>query len=59
MTAGQIRPAGRHTQSWLRLPAPEDPDAAVPAWHQAYAGLSEEKVAEVECIVSDRSHFTG
>jgi len=32
------------------LPAPDDPDAALPAWHQEYAGLSEEEVAEVDRI---------
>jgi len=49
---------GRHLTITIHLPAPEDPDAALPARHSVYAGLAEEAVVEVERIARDRSHFT-
>jgi hypothetical protein len=30
---------------------------ALEAWHQVYAGLWEEEIAEVEAIARDRDHF--
>ena len=37
---------------------PEDKAAStLEGWHQVYAGLSEEEIAEVEAIALDRDHF--
>jgi len=49
---------GRHPTIALHFPAPEDPDAALPARHSVYAGLAEEAVVEVERIARERSRFT-
>lgn len=35
----------------------EDPDQALQAWHEVYAGLTEEEIDEMQRIVLDRSHF--
>jgi len=37
--------------------APEEPDEALLAWQDVYAGLTEEDIAEVERVALDRSHF--
>lgn len=50
-------PEHQHVVITIHLPAPEEPDEALVAWQQVYAGLSEEDVAEVEHIALDRSHF--
>ncbi len=33
------------------------PAAELEAWHQVYAGLSDDEIQEVETIALDRSHF--
>lgn len=50
-------PEDQHLTITIHLPAPEEPDEALEAWHQVYAGLSEEDIAEVDRIARDRSHF--
>jgi hypothetical protein len=35
----------------------EKASSVLEAWHQVYAGLSEEAIAEVEAIALDRNHF--
>ncbi len=35
----------------------DDVEAKLAAWHQVYAGLSEQEISEVEAIALDRSHF--
>jgi len=41
----------------IRLPATEDHDQALEAWHQVYEGLSEEEIVEIESIALRRNHF--
>ncbi len=41
----------------VREPSEDDAEAKLAAWHQVYAGLSEQEIAEVEAIALDRSHF--
>lgn len=51
-------PEDQHVTITIHLPASEEPEEALEAWHRVYAGLSEEEVAEVEHIARDRSRFT-
>ncbi|MCZ7567816.1 MAG: antitoxin family protein [Ardenticatenaceae bacterium] len=41
----------------IHVPEPEEPDEALQAWGQVFAGLSEQDIAEIERIALDRSHF--
>lgn len=50
-------PEDEHVMITVHVPMPEEPDEALLAWQQVYAGLSEEDVVEVERIALDRSHF--
>jgi len=36
---------------------PESPDALLDAWHQVYAGLTDEEIAQIETLALDRQHF--
>jgi predicted DNA-binding antitoxin AbrB/MazE fold protein len=36
---------------------PENPDAMLDAWHQVYAGLTDEEIAQVETLTLNRRHF--
>jgi len=37
--------------------SPESPDAMLDAWHQVYAGLTDEEIAQIETLSLDRRHF--
>lgn len=50
-------PEDEHVMITVHAPMPEEPDEALLAWQQVYAGLSEEDVVEVDRIALDRSHF--
>ena len=50
-------PEDEHVMITVHLPMDEEPDEALLAWQQVYAGLSEEDVVEVERIALDRTHF--
>lgn len=50
-------PEHQHVIITIHLPAPEEPDEALLAWQEVYAGLAEEDIAEIEHIALDRSHF--
>lgn len=41
----------------LHMPVQEDPDTALEAWQQVYAGLSEDEVSEVEQVALNRTDF--
>jgi len=41
----------------IRPLPPLDPDKILELAHQAYAGLSEEEISEIEVIALDRSNF--
>jgi len=42
----------------LHDPGFQGSDSELEAWHQVYAGLSEDQVSEVERIALDRQHFS-
>jgi predicted DNA-binding antitoxin AbrB/MazE fold protein len=50
-------PERQHVVITLHLPVTEQPDEALLAWQQVYAGLSEADISEVEQIALDRSRF--
>jgi len=41
----------------INVPTAESPEETLLAWQQVYEGLSDQDVAEVECIALDRSRF--
>ena len=50
-------PEDQHVTITIHWPIPEDPDEALQAWEQVYAGHSDEEISEVERIALDRSRF--
>ena len=51
-------PEDQHVMIAIHLPTSEEPEEALKAWHQVYAGFSGEEITEVEHIVRDRRNFT-
>ena len=51
-------PENQRVRIILSVPDAEDVELSLQAWHEVYAGLSEDHIATVEQIALDRSHFT-
>jgi predicted DNA-binding antitoxin AbrB/MazE fold protein len=50
-------PENQHVRLTISVSTPEEPEEALLAWQQVYAGLSEDDIAEVERMTLDRSGF--
>ena len=52
-----VLPENQRMRIMLHVPTGEQPEELLAPWHQVYAGLSDEDIAEIERIALDRDHF--
>ena len=50
-------PENQRVHLILSVPDAEESTQALQAWHEVYAGLSADDIAEIEAVALDRTHF--